>query len=463
MQQPQHPTAGTTAKQSASQPKARATPAATAAAAASVTPTTQQSSIYAAMSYDERMKIFLQRLQKRNDAYPLADAGPTVPTALSRRMLHTQGVGYLDETVAAITSAAADRFLATVLQQAVACRDQRLKGADSAKEEGRQRRKHYSLYQQDADDRKRRKLARKEAKFKANLAAIKASSDLTQGISNSSGTGTSSSSKKSKKKLDDNGESSAATHPKAVKFDEHDGESSDDSIDEEEWYYREYFGGTGPVREDARRREGGGSGSDSANNNNNNNASNNGNGSNDANHSKAGTDTGVGNSAGGSGTGGGNNNGNADNSNNNATSTGDNGAGPALDNGDDDDEDEEEEDEETRYMLLLRDLEAPLKAWDMNLTGKIGLGVIPLEAREDQKEETQPNLAAAPTTDDAALEELENGTDGPPSPVKPRATPTKAVENGPRSRTATPVAGSGGGSGPAAAEQRAQTPANGPN
>jgi len=55
---------------------------------------------------------------------------PTVPTALSRRMLHKQGAGYLDTAVAFIASAAADRFLATVLHQAIVCRDRRIQGED---------------------------------------------------------------------------------------------------------------------------------------------------------------------------------------------------------------------------------------------------------------------------------------------------------------------------------------------
>ena len=50
-------------------------------------------------------------------------SGSTVPTALCRRIIHRQGGGYLDETVAAVAAGAADRFLATVLQQSSTCRE----------------------------------------------------------------------------------------------------------------------------------------------------------------------------------------------------------------------------------------------------------------------------------------------------------------------------------------------------
>lgn len=332
---------------------------------------------------DEMLKAFLQRLQKRGD-----DSESTVPVALSRRMLQSQGVGFLDDTVGALASAAADRFLATVLQQAVACRDQRLQGAELAKEETRQRRKHQLLYQQDADDRKRRKLARTQARLKANLAAIAAANDLRRGGGATSPTpttegSTSKSSKKKKNKKEENGEATPVTLPIPPKAVEDGEESSDGSLEDEELYYQDFWGGPYGW----------------------------------------------------------------------------------VDN-------EEDEDDESRFMLLLRDLQLPLQAWDFDLTGKLGLGVIPLEAEEevlpdevDLEHETENGSTMAMAADAtatsattttattiAAAGKLENGESGEnllsSSPAKSqRNSPVgkdKMVENGPRSAAAsranTPVA-----------------------
>jgi hypothetical protein len=87
-------------------------------------------------SEEEMLQKFLKRLQQQRDG------GSTVPTPLARRMLHRQGVGYLDETVAMLTAAAADGFLATVLQQGVACRDRRVAGRELSNEQSARRRKH---------------------------------------------------------------------------------------------------------------------------------------------------------------------------------------------------------------------------------------------------------------------------------------------------------------------------------
>jgi hypothetical protein len=86
--------------------------------------------------------------------------------------LQKQGVGYLDDTVAAVVSASADRFLATVLHQAAACRDQRLKGAELAQEAARHRKRHMQHYEADSDDRQRRK-EEKEKKRERNLPQLR--------------------------------------------------------------------------------------------------------------------------------------------------------------------------------------------------------------------------------------------------------------------------------------------------
>jgi hypothetical protein len=258
-----------------------------AAAAPRLTPGQQAAA--AVHAQEEQLQKFLHRLQRRQD-----EQASTVPTALSRRMLQRQGVGYLDESVASVVSATADRFLATVLQQAVACRDQRLSGAEMARQENRHRRKHILQRQADADDRKRRKVAREEARKKSNLDAVAAAEQLkargmvppNATMANASISGTKSKSKKKKM-----GEEKS------------DDETSYDSLEEEEDYYKEYYGGV---------------------------------------------------------------------------------------NGDD----SGEEEDENQDMLTLRDLERPLEAWGVHLTGKVGLGLVvgessDVESDDEEEEEVQ--------------------------------------------------------------------------
>lgn len=217
--------------------------------------TPRQAAVAAMQSEDMQMKRFLQRLQhQRDDSRPgEASFGPTVPTALSRRMLQRQGAGYLDSTVAAVTSAAADRFLATVVQQAVACRDQRLKGAEIARQAARKRKRHKQQYQDDADDRIRRKEEREANLEDYNLAAIEAADALTQrakaplaivadGGKSEDGDegdvpGSATKAKKKRKAVD----SSPSNGLKRKAKDLSDDEASYDSIDEEEKYYQEYY------------------------------------------------------------------------------------------------------------------------------------------------------------------------------------------------------------------------------
>lgn len=126
---------------------------------------------------DRQLRVFLQRIQEERDSgHPgeTVGTGPTVPTALSRRMLQRQGVGFIDSTVAAVTSASADRFLATVLQQSIACRDSRLKGAAIARNAAKERRRHWKQNQKDADDRRRRREEAEASREEDKLAAIRA-------------------------------------------------------------------------------------------------------------------------------------------------------------------------------------------------------------------------------------------------------------------------------------------------
>lgn len=186
---------------------------------------------------DAQIQRFIHMLQQRDDLNPLADSssGPTVPTALSRRMLQRQGVGYLDDTVASVVSASADRFLATVLQQAVACRDQRLKGAEMARDAARHRKRHIQHYETDTDDRKRRREKMEETKEKEYLKLIQTAEALKKGGANKS---IEEKAKLKKKKKDDDGANGSGSKNKHGEEDD----ESYDSIDEEEEYYQEKLG-----------------------------------------------------------------------------------------------------------------------------------------------------------------------------------------------------------------------------
>lgn len=242
------------AQQSSRGPMPNRSPAAVAAGAGGNVP--QQTAVSALQTEDQQMQRFLHRMQRRDDAQQLiadSSSGPTVPTALSRRMLHRQGVGYLDDTVAAVASAAADRFLATVLHQAVACRDQRLIGAEKQKEARRHRKRHMEQYEADTDDRRRRKEATEKQREKANNAAMSAADALKKGGSAASKKdadgGTTKTKKKKKEapgdtiittKVNGNKKSAALARP-----DRDDDETSFDSVDEEEMFYQNYYGDPG--------------------------------------------------------------------------------------------------------------------------------------------------------------------------------------------------------------------------
>lgn len=211
--------------------------------AAPVPQTPQEAAAAEVLAEDAQLQRFIHRMQRRDDSNPMVDSstGPTVPTALSRRMLQRQGVGYLDPTVGAVISASADRFLATVLQQAIACRDQRLKGAEMARQAARQRKRHIQNYEADMDDRKRRRQEVENSQERAHLQLIAKAESLKKG----GGSSKDDDDKKKKKKktpedstVDDNGNKGG--NSKGDLEDDHD--ESYDSIDEEEDYYQQKLG-----------------------------------------------------------------------------------------------------------------------------------------------------------------------------------------------------------------------------
>jgi hypothetical protein len=233
-------------------------------------PTPTEVATASLLSEDAQIERFINRLQRRdkkntgtqhnhNHHHQLpSNNGSTVPNALSRRMLQRQGVGYLDDTVASVVSASTDRFLATVLQQSIACRDQRLKGAAMAREAAKQRKRHMQHYDEDMGDRKRRKDAIAKARETMAVHTIDVADALRKGgggKSTTSGATTtatatvdtnSTTTIKKKKKRGTKSVPASATTNGPVKLDpaienlaKEEDEEEYDSIDEEEEYYQE--------------------------------------------------------------------------------------------------------------------------------------------------------------------------------------------------------------------------------
>ena len=352
--------------------------------------TPKQAAKAAILVEDSMMAAFIDRLQERDDSQQLSmlmvgdttaaatttssttaaaesatrvmgsnNAGPTVPTALSRRMLHRQGVGYLDGTVASVVSASADRFLATVLQQSMACRDQRLNGARMAKKAERDRKRHQRHYKADVDDRKRRKAEIEKARETVALQTIQVAEGVrreNQSKASAAVQEAAAAAKGETVKRRKRPPSASANPANGVKVDpvlkklaeEDENEDGYDSIDEEEEYYQQKMGGP------------------------------------------------------------------------NVDDDGENGVGTTGDENDvdkeDGDDDEEEEEEEEDVTLLLRDIVRPLEAWDFRLAGKETLPTQPAERHQkiqiddDDEDEVDDELD---DKDSESLQqaEMDNGND----------------------------------------------------
>ncbi|KAL7517029.1 hypothetical protein ACHAWX_001989 [Stephanocyclus meneghinianus] len=121
---------------------------------------------------------------------PLADPSlplppnyqPTTPQNLSRRILHKQGVGYLDDAVSLLLSAASDRFLAAVLTQAAACRDRRLEGYKALLVERKERKRHRRKVLKERTERERRFREEIEKRRKGAEDAMKEAEDGKKGV-----------------------------------------------------------------------------------------------------------------------------------------------------------------------------------------------------------------------------------------------------------------------------------------
>lgn len=157
------------------------------------------------LAKDRKICRFLHKLKKTK---------PTVPPSLTRRILHKQGVGYADPLVSTIVSSAADRFLATVLSQALVCRDLRFKGESMA----RKRRREIIRSQ-------RRRMAERKCKEAKRQKLEKEVEEFAKGSKN----------KKENKKI--SSELGAALENGGIEA-----QFETDSVDEEEDYYEDVHG-----------------------------------------------------------------------------------------------------------------------------------------------------------------------------------------------------------------------------
>jgi len=156
---------------------------------------------------------------------------PTIPSALSRRILHKSGVGYLDNSVPLILSAMSDRFLATILVQAKACRDRRIEGYKATIKERKKRNKHRKLVLKERlgrDKRYKEELSKKRSMMESTVEDAK---ELLEKDNNKKGNSSSGGEDKTLFGLSEE-------EREAVK--EYKKQAAD--IDAEEEYYNKYYG-----------------------------------------------------------------------------------------------------------------------------------------------------------------------------------------------------------------------------
>lgn len=142
--------------------------------------------------HDAKLHTFLYLLSEESSSSSLRNSAnitnknkqavggrTTVPEQLTRRILNRQGVNFIDETVGSIVSIAADKFLATVLSQSIACRDHRLEGEEVRNQHQRFQQK-YQRKRKRKDIQIARKKQAKEALQQAKLTLVQANQALSQ-------------------------------------------------------------------------------------------------------------------------------------------------------------------------------------------------------------------------------------------------------------------------------------------
>lgn len=84
-----------------------------------IEPSPPEPMIQSSSNLDEQLYQFLTKL---------STVKSTVPPTLTRRIMHRQGVGFVDPLVPKLISSCGDKFIAMILSQAIICRDRRVRG-----------------------------------------------------------------------------------------------------------------------------------------------------------------------------------------------------------------------------------------------------------------------------------------------------------------------------------------------
>lgn len=103
---------------------------------------------------DEQLHRFLTKLM---------NVKPTVPPSFTRRILHQQGVGYVDPLVPKLISTCGDKFIATILSQALICKDRRIDGEIMKKKYERERKRMNQRRQREDMEKDRRRKKKEDA------------------------------------------------------------------------------------------------------------------------------------------------------------------------------------------------------------------------------------------------------------------------------------------------------------
>ena len=140
----------------------------------------------------------------------------TVPVALSRRILNKQGVDFTPESnIDAVLSFAGDRFIASVLQQAILCRSHRLEGEALLRKEHLARKKLKRKLRAEKIEVAITK--RNEWKAKVNTAELTLKNLESPPISSAASIGSKTAKSKKKQKKEKSDEKSVGASKKAAK------------------------------------------------------------------------------------------------------------------------------------------------------------------------------------------------------------------------------------------------------
>jgi len=140
-------------------------------------PQVQQPASAALLDEDTKLQAFLHLIASVDEAPQRFFT--CVPPPLVRRILESQGVSYLDSHVAHLASLAADKFLATLVSQSVACRGHRIKGDDALASETLEHREYRKRRRKEFADQLRKKQSKERTTSEAKVKLVAAHRALT--------------------------------------------------------------------------------------------------------------------------------------------------------------------------------------------------------------------------------------------------------------------------------------------